>query len=430
VLTGFAGLIGFGAVVRNPGDHGELGAFAIAIASIPETIERLDDAIGTYHPSLAGGYAPTPGGLWRNPAQPLVDPGALLVTVFDTVRKRYVVKLVRLSDGHVLHDYAPDIAAIDARSTFHSDLIDLSRDKTNARYMPMHPMLMPDGGLIVHDSSPLVRIDACGRSKWMIDGIFHHALERAPDGTLWANYRAPVSHQPGVGPAFVDESLAHLTADGHMLGQTSIIAMLDHNGLGYLWRSRPYLDDPIHLNDIQPVPGDGPYWRKGDVFVSLRNLSLVLLYRPAEDRVIWSRATPWRFQHDIAILDDHRISVFDNHWRFAWDKPEHTEVDGTNHLVVYDFANQTTSEPLARTFHDLAIRTNAQGRATPLPNGDTLIEETERGRIWRVAADGTARWRYISADEQERRYQLRWSRYLDPNSDKAGITAAENARCL
>ena len=429
VVSGFAGLIEYGAVMRDPGAHGSLGAMAVAIATVPETLQRIDDSIGTYHPSLPGGYDPIPGGLWRNPAQPLVDDGALLVTVFDIARRRYVVKLVRLSDGKVLRDYAPDITAIHAHSAFHSDIVDLARDKGNGRYMPMHPLLMADGGLILHDESPLVRVDACGRREWMIDGIFHHAIETAPDGTLWANYRAPVSHEPGVGPAFIDESLVQLTPAGHVLARTSVIALLDRNGLGYLWRSRPYLDDPLHVNDIQPVPGDGPYWRRGDVFVSLRNLSLVLLYRPSTGRVLWSQAMPWRFQHDVSVIDDHRISVFDNHLKFAWDQPEHVANDGTNHLVVYDFATHTTSEPLARAFETLVIRTRAQGRATPLPGGDTMIEETEWGRVMRVAPDGTVRWRYISADDHNRRYELRWSRYVDPVSDQAGIHAAETARC-
>ncbi|MFK4985792.1 hypothetical protein ACI4B7_28620, partial [Klebsiella pneumoniae] len=76
-------------------------------------------------------YARLPGGLWRNPADRFVDPGFILVTAFDTGLSRYVVQLVRLGDGHVVRTYAPDIAAIDARSTFRSALVDLSRDKTN-----------------------------------------------------------------------------------------------------------------------------------------------------------------------------------------------------------------------------------------------------------------------------------------------------------
>jgi hypothetical protein len=432
-LGGLIGLIGYGAVVRSPDSYGSLGTMAVSLATVPETLSRtydqIDDALGTYHPSLAGGYRPRPGGLWRNPAQPLVDPGALLVTVFDTARKRYIIRLVRLSDGRTLRDYVPDFAAIDAPSTFKSALTDLARDKTDKLYFPMHPLLMPDGGLVTHDFSPLVRVDACGRGEWMVDGIFHHSLEPDTDGTIWADYRDPISHEPGVGPKFADEGVAHLDAAGHVLGRTSVISILDRNGMGYLWRSRAYTDDPIHLNEVKPVPDDGPYWRKGDLFLSLRSLSMVLLYRPSTGRVLWSRAVPWRFQHDVEVIDDHRISVFDNHRRFAWDKFEHSEVDGTNHMVVYDFATDRTSEPLARVFHDEGFHSQAQGRATPLANGDTMIEDTEWGQVIRVAPDGTIRWRYISADAQDRRYPLRWSRYLDSVLDKAGISAAETARC-
>ena len=44
--------------------------------------------------------------------------------------------------------------------------------------------------------------------------------------------------------------------------------------------------DPIHLNDIQPVLKDGPYFKKGDLFLSFRNLNMVILYRPETNKVI------------------------------------------------------------------------------------------------------------------------------------------------
>lgn len=428
-IAGFVAMIGFGALIRHPEDHPALGRVAVQLATIPETLAQFGDEYGAWHPSLRVPYARLPGGLWRNPADRFVDPGFILVTAFDTDLSRYVVRLVRLGDGHVVRTYAPDIAAIDARSTFRSALVDLSRDKTNRRYMPMHPMLMPDGGLILHDGSPLVRVDACGRAEWMIDGIFHHSLEPAGDGTFWASYREPRSAEPGVSPRFIDEGIAHVGGDGRVVRRESIIAILDRNGLGHLWRARPYSDDPIHLNDVQPVPADGPYWRRGDLFLSLRNLSLLLLYRPATGQVIWHRDLPWRFQHDVSVIDDHRISVFDNHWRFAWDQPEQAEPDGNNRMLVYDFTTDRVSDPLARAFHDLGIRTRAQGRATPLPGGDVMVEETEMGRVFRLAPDGHVRWRYISADAQDRRYELRWTRYLDPAVYQGGLHAAETASC-
>ncbi|MBO9713613.1 arylsulfotransferase family protein [Sphingomonas sp.] len=430
IVAGGATLtIAYGAIMLNPERHGALGQAAEALAEVPDTLGRMAGGLLPYRPSIGGNYERLPGGLWRNPAQPFVDPGYVLVTDFDTGHARRVVRLVRLSDGRVMREYEPDIEAVHRKSTFKSALADLGRDKTNRFYFPMHPLLMPDGGLLIHDTSPLVRIDACGKPIWMIDGIFHHSVERGPDGDYWAAYRVPQSRLPDVGPDFIEEGIAHVNAAGAVLSRTSIVDILDQNGLGHLWRGRPFNEDPFHLNDIQPVMSSGPYWQRGDLLVSLRNLSMVMLYRPSTGKVLWRKTFPWKFQHDVNVIDDHRISVFDNHWRFAFDQPEQAEVDGTNRVVVYDFATDSTSDPLTPSFHKLGIRTRAQGRATPLANGDTMVEETEQGRLLRIAPDGTVRWRYISADGDRRRYALRWSRYLDPVADGDGIKAAVDAKC-
>lgn len=429
-ILGCVVTIAFGALVLDAGTSdagktGRAGAAALDLAAVPETLGRLikGDRVTVYY---KGDYDRQPRGFWRNPRQPFVDPGYVLFTDFDLAAGRPIIRMLRLRDGRIVHDYRPEIDRINARSTFQSALIDLQRDRNVRHNLMMHPLLMPDGGLVIHDSSPLARVDACGHVEWAIDGIFHHSVEQAPDGTLWAVYRYPKSPLPNVAAAFDDEALAHVSADGKPLGLTRIADILDRNGFGYLWRGRPYVDDPFHLNDVQPVPGDGPYWKKGDLLLSLRNMSLILLYRPSTGKILWHRFGPWAMQHDVSVIDDHRILLFDNHWRYA--APE-GEVDGTNRLPVYDFATDKVSYPFAAATRATAIRTRAQGRATPLANGDVMVEDTERGRILRLAPDGTVRWRYISADPNGRRYQLRWSRYLDPTQDGAAIQAAENARC-
>lgn len=426
VLAGAVGAIIFGALVRDPDWGGPVGAVATDIAAIPQTLSRLmrgDRFRSRFYP---GDYARIPGGFWRNTAQPFVDPGYMVFTAYDEAARRPEVRLMRLSDGRIVHRFRPDIDAINARSTFQSPLIDLKRDRHAGRNLMMHPLLMPDGGLVIHDSSPLARVDACGHVKWMVDGIFHHSVEPASDGSLWAVYRYPVSPLPNVAPGFDDEALAHVSADGKPLGLARVADILDRNGLSYLWRGRPYTDDPFHLNDVQPVPGDGPYWKKGDLFLSLRNMSLVLLYRPSTGRILWHHFGPWAMQHDVSVIDDHRIALFDNHWRFA--APE-GEVDGTNRIPVYDFGTGQVTYPFARATERTQIRTRAQGRATPMANGDMFVEDTERGRVMRLTPDGQVRWMYIAADAEGRRYELRWSRYLDPTTDGTAIQAAENARC-
>ena len=52
-----------------------------------------------------------------------------------------------------------------------------------------------------------------------------------------------------------------------------------------------FKSDPTHLNDIQPVLKDGPYFKKGDLFLSLKFLSMVILYRPETNKIIKVRMT-------------------------------------------------------------------------------------------------------------------------------------------
>ena len=99
--------------------------------------------------------------------------------------------------------------------------------------------------------------------------------------------------------------------------------------------------NPIHLNDIQPVNEDSNFWKKGDVFLSIAHQSMILLYRPSTNEIIWKGVGHTYYQHDVDILDDHRISIFNNNSKTLGDV---ATVDGNNEVVIYDFkTNQYTS---------------------------------------------------------------------------------------
>lgn len=413
--------IGTGAIVDGWEKSGAVGRVAIAMARVPDTITGMFKSPAPY---FGGRYEKLPGGFTRYPG--FTDSGYALISPFDPKRKRSVVELIRLSDGSTVHIFVPDVDAANARSQFASALTDVHRDKDAARNRLMHPLLLADGSLVLHDSSPLARYDACGRLLWSLDGIFTHSTEQGPDGSLWVPYRYPVPREPGVKADFWDDSVARVSPEGQLLKVDRIADILERNGLARLWRGRPYVQDPFHLNDIQPAMADGRLWRKGDLFLSLRNLSLIALYRPETGKVLWWKIGPWRFQHDVSILDDHRISVFDNNTLMGY--PDE-RVNGHNRLLVHDLSSGETSSPWDRGFAANKIATRAQGRGTPLPGGDAMIEETEQGRLLRMSPQGDLRWRYISADSAERRMALSWARYLDPTTDGPAIQATVTAKC-
>ena len=64
---------------------------------------------------------------------------------------------------------------------------------------------------------------------------------------------------------------------------------------------------------------------------------MVLLYRPSTNKIIWYQQFPWVFQHDIDIISDKEIMIFNNN--LEWSK---TKVKDFNEINIYDFEKDKT----------------------------------------------------------------------------------------
>jgi len=172
--------------------------------------------------------------------------------------------------------------------------------------------------------------------------------------------------------------------------------------------------DPIHLNDIKPVNFDGEFWQKGDVFLSLRNQSMVLLYRPETNEIIWKGVGPFFHQHDVDILDNDRISIFNNNSK---NFVVGDVVDGYNQVIIYDFKINEYSLYLPESLIKNEVRTITQGRSQILTNGDLFIGETNYGRTLYFNPDGSLRWTHVNRADDGNVYMVGWSRILYTNKD-------------
>ena len=79
-----------------------------------------------------------------------------------------------------------------------------------------------------------------------------------------------------------------MAPDGEILFDKSISNIFIENGLEYLLFANgkhTWNKDPLHINDIEPVDFDG-ILEKGEFFLSLRNLSMIVLYRPSSNKII------------------------------------------------------------------------------------------------------------------------------------------------
>jgi outer membrane protein assembly factor BamB len=103
---------------------------------------------------------------------------------------------------------------------------------------------------------------------------------------------------------------------------------------------------------------------------------------------VWAAKGYWTGQHDPHILEDGNILLFDNRGNFR--KPEGRsraiEFNPETMQVVWQYAG-TMESPL-----DSDIRSYTQR----LQNGNTLITESNGGRILEVTADQEIVWEYTN----------------------------------
>jgi len=141
---------------------------------------------------------------------------------------------------------------------------------------------------------------------------------------------------------------------------------------------------------------------------------------------VWSKQGPWLAQHDVDILDDHRIAVFDNH---AYDRGLGARVDGANRVTIYDFTTGQTTGPWDKALADLGIETLSEGLFSILPDGTLMVEEENSGRLVFLAPDGAVRATFINTAKDGKTYRLGWSRWIDPALGDQVLAAVNGVTC-
>lgn len=424
-ILGLIGSLGFAAIVldreRGKERTGKVGDAAVAVADLPDTFLRWtrqkDERLANRTEQFDGrsGWTLTPE-VKANP----VD-GYLLLARTAREEDRSIVELVDLKDFSVRYVWRPDADAFLAGLPRVSEITKFDRWNTRL-FEPVHPLLMENGDLIVKDhQSPAVRINACSKVVWLNnDRNYHHSLEADADGNLWIpSLIEPAS--PGNGPKFFEDGLAKLSPDGKLLSEVSLAQLMEENGLrAMIFTAGGYLDDGLHLNDIQPALTDSAYWKKGDLFLSLRHKSLIIQYRPSTGKIIWMKQGPWLAQHDVDILDDRRIAVFNNN---AFERGKGWWIDGSNEVTVYDFATDTTSNP----YHDVMSAENVssltEGLFDMTSSGHVVIEEENRGRILILDPAGKLVADFVNRAPDGEVYGLAWSRWIPRAEGDAALAA-------
>ncbi len=436
----------FGAIVLDAargeeggrGSHfGALGQSALALAELPENTRQAlknagkPDAKMMPFLRLAADADLPEGWSWTQPAGSGGLAGYLLLSRYHGDQSRHVIELMSLETGDVLRTWSPEPEALLATVERLPEFDGFARYENwnNAYFRYIHPYLTENGDLLVKNHiAPLFMLSPCGDIRWSrSEYLFHHSTSPDGQGGFWIPSFKLDGWPENLSPKFARDALVRVSAEGDVIFEEALDDILINNGLRHLlFPAANFYFDPMHLNDIEPVLTNGPHWQKGDLFLSLRTPSLVALYRPSSRKIIWSQAGPWMSQHDVDILDDHRIAIFNNN---AYDRGLGARVEGVSETLIYDFDDGSLESPFRRTLENLGVATVSEGLQDFTESGHLIFEEANRGRIFVLDGSGQVVATFVNRANNGEVYALGWSRYVSPSLGEKALNAIASSGC-
>ncbi len=279
--------------------------------------------------------------------------------------------------------------------------------------------LLDDGGLAVVGVDPVnvpyipdraryvARFDAGGNLLWKRPLHAHHDIVPAPGGRFMVlTYRRRAV--PAVHPTIEtrDDQVTVLDGDGKVLERHSLLD---------IFTARP---DVFRFQPVGPNRLGGRPWmdlfHSNSLVLSEDGRRLLICFRH-QDRIAvidlpgWTAAWSWgrgvlSGPHDAQWLKNGHLLVFDNGMARGWSRV--LELDPETGGIVWEYG-----DPDRHKFFTLS-----KGSAQRLPNGDTLIAESDNGRAFEVTAAGETVWEYATpyTDPEGRRAALVRVRRIPP----------------
>ncbi len=251
--------------------------------------------------------------------------------------------------------------------------------------------LLESGDLIaIYEGIGIVKVDKASNLIWSNQCRAHHDLFVHADGTVWVLTReAHVVPRIHMKKPILEDFITVLDgSDGHVLRRTSVLECFENSSYAPMLDKRKRWGDLFHTNTLEWLDGSHAHrsaiFKVGNILICVRELDIVAIVDPAAGAVVWALTGKWLRQHDPTLVNGGQILLFDNQGHAGRSKV--IEFDPFTQQVGWWYGTAAGQELFSYTC----------GTAQRLPNGNTLITESDNGRAIEVAADGQIAWEYVN----------------------------------
>jgi hypothetical protein len=234
----------------------------------------------------------------------------------------------------------------------------------------------------------IIKIDKNSELLWERRLGVHHDLGVATNGDIHVLTRR--AHLvPRVHPTepIFEDFVVVLDSEGAVKKTVSILECFENSEFGAFWPMRqPRSGDLHHTNTIEILDGSIadaiPAFAKGNILTAMRATNAIAVIDLTQEKVVWARTGAFRRQHDPKILANRHLLLFDN--RGTPGRSAVLELDPISGRRIWEYRGTDEAPFFSKTC----------GAAERLPNGNTLVSESDQGRAFEVAPDKQIVWEF------------------------------------
>ena len=281
-----------------------------------------------------------------------------------------------------------------------------------------HVEFQPNGDLLVGVwDQMLMRLDWNSKIKWKKKMCSHHDVSVGQDNNIYALGREDrLVFWHGIPLPIVNDYIMVLSPDGqirkkidiydivkdqiplHRVAKTycsilnpEVFMKICYYGISTSFFSRKATTDLdiLHTNSIEIMDRDiEGFCKKGDWLVSIHKLDFVGILDPDKEKFVWGWGSgEISGQHHPTLLDNGNVLIFDN---------GHEHRDFSRIVELNPLTRETVWEYKGKPPEDFYSST--RGDCQRLPNGNTLITESNKGHVFEVTGDGKIVWDFYNPD--------------------------------
>jgi hypothetical protein len=260
--------------------------------------------------------------------------------------------------------------------------------------------LYPNGDLLaIYDGYGMIRLDKDSNLAWSVSGGCHHDMFVDETGLIYVLTReAKTLPRYHVTRQVLEDFITVLDTEGNVLRKVSLLEAFERSSFASFLSDLPRFGDLFHTNTIQVLDGSlahrSPIFRKGNILISVRNINVIAVVDLDTEKVIWALSGQWIAQHEPTLLPGGTILLFDNQGHRGMSKV--IEIDPLSQEIVWAYEGTP----------DNGFYTESSGSVYRLPNGNTLIIQSNSGRVFEVTEDQQVVWEYYNPHRAGRNDEL------------------------